>query len=86
VGYKVPLTSENEVVAQMEHILTELANNRNLLERLRQQGMAYAREHLTWDAKAQDTTRILHWVLQLGSKPDLLPPKALAPALAAAAQ
>ena len=40
--------------------------------------MTYARERLTWDAKAQDTTRVLQWVLQLGPKPELLPPKMLA--------
>jgi len=78
VGYKVPLTNETDVVAQMEKILTELANNRDRLERLRRQGVAYAREQLTWDAKADSTTRVLNWVLQRGSKPDLLPPKVLA--------
>lgn len=78
VGRKVPLTNESDFVAQMERGLTELVNDRSLLERLRKQGMSYARECLTWDAKARDTTRVLHWVLQRGPKPDLLPPKDLA--------
>jgi glycosyltransferase involved in cell wall biosynthesis len=78
VGYKVPLTNENDVVAEMEKVLTELAHDRSLLERLRQQGMAYARERLTWDGKAQDTSRVLQWVLRRGPKPDFLPPKPLA--------
>ncbi len=78
VGYKVPLTNESDFVAQMEKILTELADNRDLLDRLRQQGMSYARERLTWDAKAQATTRVLHWAVRQGPKPDLPPPKALA--------
>ena len=78
VGCKVPLTNENDFVAQMEKILTELAHNRNRLEQLRQQGMAYAQERLTWDAKAQDTTKVLQWVVRQGPKPDLLPPKMLA--------
>jgi len=77
VGYKVPLTNESEVVSQMEKILTDLAGNRDLLKRLRQQGMSYARERLTWDAKAQSTTRILNWALRRGPKPDLPPPKLL---------
>lgn len=77
VGYKVHLTNESDVVAQMERVLKELAHDRSLLERLRKKGMSYAQECLTWDAKAQDTTRILHWVLRRGPKPDLLPPKAL---------
>jgi glycosyltransferase involved in cell wall biosynthesis len=77
VGYKVPLTNENDIVAQMEKILTELAHNRDLLKRLRRQGMAYVRECLTWDAKAQVVTRILHWAVRQGPKPDLPPPKML---------
>ena len=78
VGYKVPLTNENDVVAQMESVLAELAHDRSLLEQLRRQGMSYAQERLTWDAKAQDTTKVLEWVLKRGPKPNLVPPKALA--------
>ena len=78
VGYKVPLTNETDIVAQMEKILTELAHDRDRLEQLRRQGMAYARECLTWDAKAQATSRVLNWVVRQGPKPDLPPPKMLA--------
>jgi glycosyltransferase involved in cell wall biosynthesis len=77
VGYKVPLTNESDMVSQMEKILTELAQNRHRLDRLRQQGMTYVRECLTWDAKAERTTRILNWVSGRGPKPDLPPPKVL---------
>jgi glycosyltransferase involved in cell wall biosynthesis len=77
VGYKVALTAENDIVAQMEKILTELAHNRDRLEQLRRQGMAYVRECLTWDAKAERTTRVLNWVSRRGPKPDLPPPKTL---------
>ena len=77
VGYKVPLTNETEFVSKMETILTDLASNRELLNRLRQQGMSYARECLTWDAKAERTTRVLNWVSGQGPKPDLPPPKDL---------
>jgi glycosyltransferase involved in cell wall biosynthesis len=78
VGYKAPVTNESDLVAQLEKALAELAHNRDHLGRLRRQGMSYARERLTWDGKAQDTTRVLNWVLRRGPKPDLLPPKALA--------
>lgn len=78
VGYKVSLTTESDVVAQMEKILTELVHDRDRLEGLRRHGMSYARERLTWDAKAQLVTEIMHWVLARGPKPDLPPPKALA--------
>jgi glycosyltransferase involved in cell wall biosynthesis len=77
VGYKVALTNESDMVAQMERILNKLVHDRKLLQRLRQQGMIYAREHLTWEAKAKDTTRVLHWVLRKAPKPDFLPPKML---------
>lgn len=79
VGYKVPITNESDIVAQMETILTELAHNRDRVERLRQQGMAYVRECLTWEAKAQATTRVLNWVLRRGPKPELTPPKMVQP-------
>jgi glycosyltransferase involved in cell wall biosynthesis len=77
VGFKVPLTNENEFVSEMERILTELAANRELLNGLRERGMSYARECLTWDAKAQSTTRVLNWAVRRGPKPDLPPPKVL---------
>jgi glycosyltransferase involved in cell wall biosynthesis len=77
VGYKVALTTENDIVAQIEKILTELAGDRDRLEQLRRQGMAYVRECLTWDAKAERTTRVLNWVSGRASKPDLRPPKTL---------
>lgn len=83
VGYKVRLTSESDVVAQIQKILTELAGDRELLQRLREQGVAYARARLTWEAKAQDTTKVLNWVLKQGPKPYLPPPKTLVAATAA---
>jgi len=77
VGYKVPLTNEPAIVSQIETILSELASNRDRLSRLRRQGMAYARERLTWDAKAQMTTEVLNWVVGRAPKPTLHPPKVL---------
>jgi glycosyltransferase involved in cell wall biosynthesis len=77
VGFKVPLTNENDIVSRMEKILAELAGNRDLLNRLRRQGMTYAQECLTWDAKAQATTQVLDWAVRRTPKPDLLPPKLL---------
>ena len=79
VGCKVPLTNERDFVAQMERILVDFAQDRDKLECLRRRGMAYARERLTWDAKAQATTQVLRWVLGRDPRPDLLPPKQLRP-------
>jgi glycosyltransferase involved in cell wall biosynthesis len=78
VGYKARLTNEDDIVSQIETALGELVRDRNLLGRLRRQGMSYARERLTWDAKAQDTTKVLQWVVRQGPRPDLPPPKILA--------
>src|SRR6185437_10657616 len=78
VGFKVPLTNESQMIAHMRKILEELSSNRELLRVLRSQGMSYAQESLTWDAKAQSTTRILNWAVGMGPKPDLRPPKMLA--------
>ncbi len=44
VGCKVSLTDESDMVAQIEKILSDLSRDRNLLDRLRQRGMSYARE------------------------------------------
>jgi glycosyltransferase involved in cell wall biosynthesis len=79
VGYKVPLINESDMVSRMEKILADLAQNRDCLERLRQQGMSYARECLLWDRKAQTLTSIMQWVLRRGPKPNLQPPKMLQP-------
>jgi glycosyltransferase involved in cell wall biosynthesis len=77
VGYKVPLTNESEIVSEIEKALMNLASDRNLLDRLRERGMSYARERLTWDAKAQTLTQILNWSLRQSARPNLPPPKML---------
>jgi hypothetical protein len=73
VGYKIPATSESAVVTGMGSALRDLEGDRELLNRLRQEGMSYARERLTWQAKAQSTTQVLNWVVGRGPKPELSP-------------
>ena len=75
VGYKVSLTSEDDVVLQIQVILDHLARDRDLLERLRERGIAYARESLSWDGKARTMTQILRWAMRQGPKPNLPAPK-----------
>jgi glycosyltransferase involved in cell wall biosynthesis len=77
VGYKVSLTNESDIVLEIEKILANLESNRDIVSRVRQQGMSYARNCLTWDAKAQSTTEVLTWAVRRGLKPNLLPPKML---------
>lgn len=40
VGFKVPLTNEADIASKMAHLLPALGASRDLLKRLRQQGMA----------------------------------------------
>jgi len=75
IGYKIALTNEGDLIFNLERILKHLAGNRGHLEKLRQQGMAYAREHLTWDGKAQAVSTVLYWATGRGPKPTLQPPK-----------
>ena len=77
VGFKVPLTNEDNVVVQVEKVLAKLARDQDLVDHLRKQGIRYARECLTWDRKAQLVTQILTWAAGQGPKPDLPPPKTL---------
>jgi len=51
VGFKVSLTNEDDVVLQIEKVLAELARDASLVSRLRQQGMRYARQRLSWDGR-----------------------------------
>ena len=77
VGYKARLTNEHDVVSQLTSALGDLIHDRDRLQRLRRQGMSYAKERLTWDAKAQDTSKVLEWVVHHGARPTLPPPKVL---------
>lgn len=77
VGYKVALTNEQDMIAQIEKILISLEGNRSLLAQLQEQGMIYARENLSWDGKALAVTQILNWATGRGPKPELMPPKVL---------
>jgi glycosyltransferase involved in cell wall biosynthesis len=77
VGLKITLTNEGDMVSRMQQFLEELAHNRSLLDQMRQRGMSYARESLTWDAKARAVTQVLQWAVRQGPKPEMPPPKAL---------
>lgn len=77
VGCKVRLTTETEVVSQIEEALRGFALDRDRLDRLRQDGVSYAMKSLSWDAKAETLTDIMRWALRQGPKPNLPPPKML---------
>ena len=75
VGHKIRLTNEVDFVRNLRVAVERLANDRSHLEELRHNGIAYAREHLTWDGKARAVSDVLYWVTGSGSKPILLPPR-----------
>jgi glycosyltransferase involved in cell wall biosynthesis len=75
VGFKVSLTNEGDVVQQIERVLAELARDPGLVDRLRQRGMRYARQRLSWDGKAEMVSEVLCWVTGHGPKPDLPSPR-----------
>lgn len=77
VGYKVALTNEHDMIAQIEKILFNLTQDRTLLAQLQEQGMQYAKQCLSWDGKARIVSEILCWVVGRSSKPNLPPPKIL---------
>ena len=77
VGYRINLGNEALMVEEIEVALERLASDREHLVRLRRDGLAYAREELTWERKAGMITEVLFWVTGLGPKPIVVPPKIL---------
>lgn len=75
VGFRIPLTNENEMPSKIESILERLASDRDLLDAIRERGLCYVRENITWEAKARMVTDILLWVTGNGPKPSMHPPK-----------
>jgi glycosyltransferase involved in cell wall biosynthesis len=74
VGYKISLTNEADFIRRLASVLDRLALDRDHLETLRQNGMAYARERLTYEGKARAVSAVLQWVTGNGPRPDLPPP------------
>jgi glycosyltransferase involved in cell wall biosynthesis len=79
VGFRVALTNEQDMIAQIEKILCGLAQDRKRLAAMQEAGRRYAGQSLSWDGKAKTVTDILYWVLGKGPKPYLPPPKLLFP-------
>jgi len=69
------MSNEDDIILKLESILKRLAEDRTHLETLRQQGMAYAREQLTFDSRARVLTDVLLWPPGRGPKPKLEPPE-----------
>jgi glycosyltransferase involved in cell wall biosynthesis len=79
VGYKIPMSNEDDMILNIETVLKSLATDRNHLNSLSERGTAYVREHLTWDRKVRLMTDILLWATGRGPKPKLQPPDRVSP-------
>ena len=77
VGYRIAVTNENDMVAEIEKVLLNLAERSDHLAGLQQRGRRYALEQLSWDGKALIMTQVLLWATGQGPKPVLLPPKSM---------
>jgi glycosyltransferase involved in cell wall biosynthesis len=75
VGYKIPLVNADDMVARLRAVLEHLARDRVHLGTLQKSAMNYAREHLTWDAKARAVSEVLLWTTGRAPKPALAPPR-----------
>jgi glycosyltransferase involved in cell wall biosynthesis len=75
VGFRIPLTNETQMAEDIDSVLQHLASDRNCLENLRGQGIAYARNSLTWEAKARMVSEVLLWATGACPKPNMPPPE-----------
>ncbi|MGE4056662.1 MAG: glycosyltransferase family 4 protein [Vicinamibacterales bacterium] len=74
VGFAFRLTNEADAVTEIDYALDRLERDRLLLQEISARGLGYAKEHLTWQAKARTVSSILMWTAGRGAKPDLPPP------------
>jgi glycosyltransferase involved in cell wall biosynthesis len=74
VGYAIPMVSAEQMVSEIDSVLKQLATDSLLVENMRRRAMAYAREVLTYDARARVLTNIAMWAIGRGARPTLLPP------------
>lgn len=74
IGCKIPLSCPDEMSRQIERALGRFVEDRDHLAKLSKRGMTYARETLTYDARARTITEILLWAVGRGAKPALEPP------------
>jgi glycosyltransferase involved in cell wall biosynthesis len=81
IGFRIALTDDADMVQKIRSVLQMLSENPARLETLRQRGMAYARESLTYDARARVITDVLLWALGRQARPALHPPSRAVSAL-----
>lgn len=81
IGFRIALTDDADMVQKIQGVLQTLSDDPARLETLRQRGMAYARESLTYDARARVITDVLLWALGREARPALHPPSRAVTAL-----
>jgi glycosyltransferase involved in cell wall biosynthesis len=69
LGFKVPLGTREEIIAQFAEQLTELTDQPDLLRETGARAYDHVQNHLTWARKAEQVFEIYQWVLGQGDKP-----------------
>lgn len=71
LGFKLPLTTRDQLIADLRQTLTDIAADPSQLLELRTKGQDWIHHTFTWPRRAEQIAAIYQWVLgQRDSKPD----------------
>ena len=63
LGFKLPLTTRDQLVTDLRTTLTEIADNPTQLLALREKGQRWIHQTFTWPRRAEQISDIYQWVL-----------------------
>lgn len=73
-GYKVPIGTRDQIVADLRAQLERIANDPSGLSDMAARAYDRAHRHFTWSSKARQVAQVYDWVLgNTSQKPDLIP-------------
>jgi glycosyltransferase involved in cell wall biosynthesis len=62
-GFLLPIASREQIISSLRNTLGQICENPQLMEEKSVAAMTRAREHFTWQAKAQSVVEIYKWIL-----------------------
>jgi glycosyltransferase involved in cell wall biosynthesis len=71
VGFKLPLGNRAQIVSNLRDVLTKLCADPAPLLEMSRKAQARVQKLFTWDAKANQVTKVYDWVLKRCDKPSL---------------
>ena len=71
-GFRLPIGPRDSIIAALRARLEALAADPSALPAMAAAGRARVATHFTWAAKAAQVRRVYDWVLEGGTKPDLI--------------